>query len=53
MTWYRMAGNTVLRVGTAVLAFGLRTAVTDPPTFLGVVLGSAILMAVLRLLYLN
>jgi hypothetical protein len=33
-----MAGNTVLRVGTAVLAFGLLTAVTNPRAFLGVVL---------------
>jgi len=47
----QVAGNTVLRVGIAVVAFGLVTAVTDPPRVLGVVLASAILVAVLRLVY--
>jgi hypothetical protein len=47
----QVAGNTVLRVGIAVFAFGLFTTVTNPPAFLGSILGSVILVAVLRLLY--
>jgi hypothetical protein len=47
----QVAGNTVLRVGIAVFAFGLFTAVTNSPAFLDIVIGGAILVAVLRWLY--
>lgn len=44
----QVAGNTVLRVGIAVFAFDLFTAVTNSPAFLDIVIGGAILVAVLR-----
>ncbi|GAA0208360.1 hypothetical protein [Halobaculum roseum] len=46
-----MAGNTVLRVGVAVLAVGALASVTDPPSSLTVLVGAAILLDVGRLLY--
>ncbi|WP_257301086.1 DUF3784 domain-containing protein [Haloarchaeobius sp. FL176] len=46
-----MAGNTILRVGIAVLAFGGLASVTDVPSSLGPLVGLAILVAVGRLLY--
>ena len=47
----QVAGIAVLRVAVAVFAFGPLAAVTNSPTFLGVVLAGAILVAVLRLVY--
>jgi hypothetical protein len=46
-----VAGNTILRVGVAVLSVGVLAAVTDPPPYLGVVVGGVILLDVGRLLY--
>jgi hypothetical protein len=46
-----MAGNTILRVGIAVVAFGVLASVTNPPSYLGLVVGAVIVVAVLRLLY--
>jgi hypothetical protein len=46
-----MAGNTILRVGIAVLAFSVLSTVTNPPTFLSAVIGVAIVVDVLRLIY--
>lgn len=46
-----VAGNTVLRVGIAVFAFGVLESVTSPPSSLGLLIGAAILVAVLRMLY--
>ncbi len=46
-----IAGNTVLRIGIAVLAFGILASVIDLPSYLGTVVGAAIVLAVLRLLY--
>ena len=46
-----MAGNTLLRVGIAVIAFGVLVSVTEVPSYLDLVLQAVILVAVLRLLY--
>lgn len=46
-----VAGNTVLRVGIAVFVVGLLESVTNPPSYLGVLVGAAIVLDVLRLLY--
>lgn len=46
-----MAGNTVLRVGIAVSAFGLLASVTNIPSYLGTLIGVAIVLDVLRLIY--
>jgi len=46
-----MAGNTILRVGIAVSAFGIIAAVTEPPSYLGLLIGAVIVLAVLRLIY--
>ncbi|MFC4407232.1 hypothetical protein [Haloarchaeobius iranensis] len=46
-----MAGNTILRVGIAVLAVGGLASVTDVPSYLGLLVGLGILLAVGRLLY--
>lgn len=44
-----MAGNTILRI--AVFGVGILASVTDPPSYLSLVVTAAILLAVLRLLY--
>ncbi|OYR93324.1 hypothetical protein DJ71_02860 [Halorubrum sp. E3] len=46
-----MAGNTVLRVGIAVLIVGILESVPNPPSYLSVLIGAAIVLDVLRLLY--
>ncbi|WP_081927086.1 hypothetical protein [Halobellus rufus] len=46
-----VAGNTILRVGIAVVVFGIIESLTTPPSYLGIVVGIAILLAVLRLIY--
>lgn len=46
-----MAGNTILRVGIAVFVFGILASLLTLPSYLGLVVGAAILLAVLRLLY--
>lgn len=46
-----IAGNTLLRVGIAVIGFGILASVTDPPSYLGLIIEAAILIAILRLLY--
>jgi hypothetical protein len=46
-----VAGNTVLRIGVVVLVFGVLATVTDPPVYLGLVVGLAVVLAVARLLY--
>lgn len=46
-----MAGNTVLRVGLAAIAFGMIFTVADPPSYLPLVVEGVILIAVVRLLY--
>lgn len=46
-----MAGNTVLRIGLASIAFGVIASVADVPSYLPFVFEGAILVAVLRLLY--
>lgn len=46
-----VAGNTILRVGIAVFVFGVLASVTDPPSYLGLMVGAAIVLVVLRLLY--
>ncbi|ESP89775.1 hypothetical protein [Candidatus Halobonum tyrrellensis] len=46
-----VAGNTVLRVGIAVLVVGVLETVTTPPSSLGVLVGAAIGLDVLRLIY--
>ncbi|RLM63377.1 hypothetical protein [Halorubrum sp. Atlit-26R] len=46
-----MAGNTLLRVGIAVIALGGLASVTEVPSYLDLVLQAVILVAVLRLLY--
>jgi hypothetical protein len=46
-----MAGNTLLRVGIAVTAFGVIASVTDVPSYLSLLIEATILVAVLRLLY--
>lgn len=46
-----MAGNTVLRVGLATIAFGVIVSVVDVPSYLPLVFEGVILLAILRLLY--
>jgi hypothetical protein len=46
-----LVGNTVLRLGAAVFAFGVLAAVTTLPEYAGAVLGVAIVLAVVRMLY--
>jgi hypothetical protein len=46
-----MAGNTILRVGIAVFVFGVLASVTTLPSYLELVVGAVILLAVLRLVY--
>ncbi|GAA0521096.1 hypothetical protein SAMN04488066_1203 [Halorubrum aquaticum] len=46
-----IAGNTVLRVGLAVFAIGILVSVTNPPSYLGVLVGTGIVLAVLRMIY--
>lgn len=46
-----VAGNTVLRIGIALIVVGIIGSVTDLPSYLDVLLGAAILLEVLRLLY--
>jgi hypothetical protein len=44
-------GNTVLRLGAAVFAFGVLTAVTSLPEYAVSLFGVVILAAVVRMLY--
>ena len=46
-----IAGNSVLRVGLAVFAIGILVSVTNPPSYLGVLVGAGIVLAVLRMIY--
>lgn len=46
-----MAGNTVLRVGIAVFVVGILASVTNPPSYIGVLVEAVIVLDVLRLLY--
>jgi hypothetical protein len=46
-----VAGNTVLRIGIAVVVVGVGASVTNPPSYLGVLVEVAIVLEVLRLLY--
>jgi len=46
-----VAGNTVLRVGIAVFTFGVLATWTNPPPYLGALVGAVIVLDVLRLLY--
>jgi hypothetical protein len=46
-----VVGNTVLRLGVAVIAFGVLTAVTSLPEYAVSLLGVVILAAVVRMLY--
>jgi hypothetical protein len=46
-----VAGNSILRIGIAVFGFGILASVTTLPSYLGIVVGAAILLAVLRLIY--
>jgi len=46
-----VAGNTVLRVGIPVLAVGVLAAVTTPPSYLGPLVGAAVVLDVLRMIY--
>ncbi|MCU4717762.1 hypothetical protein [Halapricum hydrolyticum] len=46
-----IAGNTLLRVGIAVAAIGVLSSVTDPPSYFGLLVEAAILVAVLRMFY--
>jgi hypothetical protein len=46
-----IAGNTILRVGLAVFAIGILVSVTNPPSYLGVLVGTGIVLAVLRMIY--
>jgi len=46
-----IAGNTVLRIGLATIGLGAVFALADPPSYLPVVFGAAVLLAVVRLLY--
>lgn len=41
----------VLRVGLAALAVGILESVTNPPSYLGVLVGAAIVLDVLRMVY--
>lgn len=46
-----MAGNTLLRIGIALLVVGVLTAVTTLPSYFGLVVAAAIGLAAVRLLY--
>lgn len=46
-----IAGSTILRIGLAVFAFGVLVSVTNPPSYLGMLVGAAIVLAVLRMIY--
>lgn len=46
-----IAGNTILRIGLATIAFGVIVSVADVPSYLPLVFEGAILVAVMRLLY--
>jgi len=46
-----MAGNTLLRVGIAIFVFGMLASVMNPPSYLDLVVGAVIVLAVLRLIY--
>lgn len=46
-----LAGNTILRVGIAVFAFGVLASMMELPSYLEIMVGAIILVAVLRLLY--
>ena len=46
-----IAGNTVLRIGIALLGVGALAAVTDLPSSLGLVVAAAVVLAVARLIY--
>jgi hypothetical protein len=46
-----MAGNTILRVGIAVLVVGVVASVTDLPSYLSLLVAGAIVLDVARLLY--
>lgn len=46
-----MAGNTILRVGIAIVVFGILTSVMNLPSYVTLVITAAILLAVLRLIY--
>lgn len=46
-----IAGNTVLRIGLALLGVGALAAVTDPPSSLALVVAAVVVLAVARLTY--
>lgn len=46
-----IAGNTLLRIGIALLALGLLATVTTLPPYLDLILAAAIVLAVARLVY--
>lgn len=46
-----MAGNTILRVGVAVFVVGVLATVTDPPSYLTVVVGGVVLVDVARMIF--
>lgn len=46
-----IAGNTILRIGIAVLVVGVLASVTELPPYLDLIVGAVIVLAVLRLLY--
>jgi len=46
-----IAGNTILRVGIAVLLIGVVASIIELPPHLDTVIGAVIIVAVLRLLY--
>jgi hypothetical protein len=46
-----ITGNTVLRIGIALLGAGALAAVTDPPSSLDLVVAAVVVLAVARLVY--
>ncbi|MUW15267.1 hypothetical protein GJ633_11860 [Halorubrum sp. CBA1125] len=46
-----VAGNTILRIGVAVTLVGAVASVTELPASVGLLVGAAIVVAVLRLIY--
>lgn len=46
-----IAGNTLLRIGIALLTVGVLAAVTTLPSYLNLVVAAAIVLAVARLIY--
>ncbi|WP_324761103.1 DUF3784 domain-containing protein [Haloarcula montana] len=46
-----VAGNTIIRIGVAVFVVGILQSVTNPPSYLGFLIGVGIVLAVLRLVY--